>query len=486
MNRVHLDRQQASSLLDQIVEELRRRIDERIVPPGSKLPSIRTFATEHGISRFTVVEAYDKLVAMGYLETRRGTGFFVASPTNALPASRPTAAPRLNDTSRLVERLLSADDRTILASGPWLPSGWFDTDMLKRIMRGVAAADGTHLTHYGEPLGYRPLRSHIVQALLPDIGIGAHEDQLVLTCGASQALDLVARTLCRPGDAVLVDDPGYYNLYESLRAQGLRLIGIERQADGPDIAALEARAAEHRPVLYFTQSVLQNPTGTTMSHHKAFQTLQLATRYGFRVVEDDIFCDLHPEAAPRLAALDQLQHVIYLRSFSKTLSGSVRVGFVACDPALADQLSRMKMATCVSTSLFGEKVVYRLLTEGYYRKFLARLLDRINDAHIATAAAFERIGIEALYFPRRGMFVWGRFDGIPDSATLSRIGEDLGVVVAPGAEFRPDGNPTAWTRFNITICADPEAQRRLEQIRNARRDWPVRQAELTPSARLTR
>lgn len=368
MNRVLLDRHHAHPLLDQIVEELRRRIDERIVPPGTKLPSIRAFAAEHAISRFTVVEAYDRLVAMGYLETRRGSGFFAVGPAGtAAPTSYPTEPARGEEPSTLVKRLLDARAGTVLASGPWLPDGWFDTAMLKRVMRSVAASDGPHLTHYGDPLGYRPLRHHIAHTLLPEIGIAAHEDQLVLTCGASQALDLVARTVCRPGDAVLVDDPGYYNLYENLRAQGIRLIGVAREADGPDIAALEARAGEHRPVLYFTQSVLHNPTGTTMSHRKAFQTLQLATRYGFRVVEDDIFCDLHPEAAPRLAALDQLEHVIYLRSFSKTLSGSVRVGFVACEPGFAAQLARMKMATCVSTSLFAEKVVYRLLTEGYYR-----------------------------------------------------------------------------------------------------------------------
>src|SRR5262249_9214757 len=154
--------------------------------------------------------------------------------------------------------------------------------------------------------------------------------QILLTQGASQGLELVIRHLLKPGDAALVDDPGYYNMFGNLRLQGVEMLAVPRNPDGPDIAVLEQLASAHRPQGYFIQSVMQNPTNTSMSPHVAFKVLQTAERHNFTVVEDDIFCDLQVKATPRLATLDQLNRVIYVRSFSKTLSGSLRVGFVAC------------------------------------------------------------------------------------------------------------------------------------------------------------
>ena len=201
-----------------------------------------------------------------------------------------------------------------------------------------------------------------------------------------------------------------------------------------------------------------------MSHHKAFRVLQAAGRYDFRVVEDDIFSDLQPETVPRLAALDQLDRVIYIRSFSKTLSGSLRVGFVACNQRLADDLGDTKMVTSITTSLFTEKLLYRLLTEGYYRKYLSRLLDRLHDARHNVITGFERIGIETFGDATNGMFVWGRFNDIDDSLPLAEHALEGGLMLAPGTVFRPNLQPSPWMRFNVAVCDDPAVMKRLEKI----------------------
>lgn len=465
---IQLDRAGPSPLTDQIVEALRERIDRGVLRPGTKLPSIRAFAAENDISRFTVVEAYDRLVAMGYLQSRRGAGFFTSKnmPRSASgQGEREDAVDSQHNEEVvwLIRRLLEAGKGLTLAGGPWLPADWLDEANLRRVMRGMANNEGDHLIDYGEPLGYRPLRRHIAETLLPEIDIRAEENQVLLTCGASQALDLVSRSLLKPGDTVLVDDPGYYNLFGNLRQQGLRLIGVPRQADGPDIEALDRLAAQYSPRLYFTQSVLQNPTSTTLTPAKAFRLLQLAERHDFRVVEDDIFSDLHPEPAPRLAALDRLERVIYLRSFSKTLSGSLRVGFIACERGLAEQLTDSKMVTCITTSLFAEKLVYRLLTEGYYRKFLARLLDRLADARQRVSTTFEQMGIETFHDGDRGLFLWGRFPGVPDSLPIAEAAQKEGLMLAPGAVFRPNLQASPWMRFNVAVCEDPQVLERLQR-----------------------
>jgi DNA-binding transcriptional MocR family regulator len=465
MQILNLNRQDRCPLLDQIVHELRSRIEAQMLRPGAKLPSIRSFAEQHRVSRSTVVEAYDKLVAMGYIRSQRGAGFFVAAADNDAVRRIPQSLARRNDEIVwLIRRLLEAHDGAILAGGPWLPEDWLDQANLRRVLRTMASNDGSHLIDYGNPFGYLPLRKHIAEAVLPEVGIRTSEDRVILTCGASQALDLVSRTLLDPGDTALVDDPGYYNLFANLRLQGVRLIGVPRRADGPDVDALDRLAAEHQPKVYFTQSVQQNPTGSTMSQHTVFRVLQSAARHDFTVVEDDIFSDLQPEPAARLAALDQLQRVIYVRSFSKTLSGSLRVGFIACSERLVEDLVNTKMVTCINTSLFTEKLIYRLLTEGYYRKFISRLLDRLGEARCNAMAGFERAGIETSCDNHRGMFVWGRFPGIEDALALAQFGLNRGLMLAPGSVFRPALQSSAWMRFNVAVCERSDVLWLLERL----------------------
>lgn len=465
MQMINLSREDPYPLVDQIVNGIRQRIEERELRPGSRLPSIRAFADAHAVSRFTVVEAYDRLVARGYLTSRRGAGFFANSCHNgeAVPARTPGNI-RNEELVWLIRRLLEARDGTTLAGGPWLPDTWFDDANIRRALRALAGRSGNHLTHYGDPHGDPALRRQIAEVLLPDIGIGAGNAQILLTTGASQALDLIIRRFLGPGDTVLVDDPGYYNLFGNLRVNGARLIGVPRGPDGPDVEALDALAAEHRPRLYFTQSVLQNPTGTSMSPYVVHRILQSASRYDFQVVEDDIFSDLDTQSTPRLAALDQLERVIYVRSFSKTLSGSLRVGFIACNPAIIDDLVDTKMVTGIASSLFSEKLVHHLLADGHYRKFVSRTRERIADARCRVIKAFERIGLETFCQSDGGMFLWSRFGHIEDSLPLAERALKRDVLLAPGTVFRPNLQPSPWMRFNVAVCDNDGVQRAIKTL----------------------
>jgi len=452
-------------LAEQIVAGIKRQIDDRHLQPGSKLPSIRVFARDHKVSRSTVVEAYDRLVAMGYLQSRRGAGFYTAAARiEAETASvAPTDAYRGNEELVwLIRRVLEADENTILAGGPWLPNSWLDESGIRQSLNVLARKNGAYLLEYGDPFGYLPLREHLV-LMLGGLGIAAHSGQILLTQGTSQALELVMRWLLKPGDAALVDDPGYYNMFGNLRLQGVQMLAVPRNPDGPDVAALEKLAATHQPRVYFTQSVMQNPTGTDISPHVAFKILQAAERYNFSIVEDDIFCDLQVKTTPRLATLDQLNRVIYARSFSKTLSGSLRVGFIACRQNIANELADIKMLTSITTSQFTERLVYLMLVDGHYRKYLSRLHERLGEARLNVMRAFERIGLELYVQSKDGMFVWARFPHIDDSLELAEDSQRDGIMLAPGAIFRPHLERSAWMRFNVAICEDTRVQRWLQR-----------------------
>jgi len=455
-------------LVEQIVGAVSRQIDNRALPPGTRLPSIRDFARSEKISRFTVVEAYERLVAMGYLTARRGAGFYTAHQESRerLAGEDKDGAHQWNVAS-MIRHVLEDSTGLLKVGGPWLPDQWMDQTGIQSILRSLARKSGRHLLAYGNPFGYLPLRQQL-QVKLSELGLSVPPEQLVLTHGTSQALDLVIRHLIKPGDTVLVDDPGYYNLFGYLRLYGAKLVGVPRNRDGPDTAALRKLAAQHQPKVYFTQSFMQNPTGTDMSPPVMHRVLQAAEEFDLLIVEDDTYCDLQPGPSPRLATLDQLNRVIYVRSFSKTLSGSLRVGFVACRADIAQHIVNIKVLSCITTSEFSERLVYLMLAEGHYRKFIERLRERVDRARVDTLRKMHALSMEAFVEPVSGNFVWARFRCVEDASQLYDSGLKDGIMLAPGAVFRPNLEPSPWMRFNVALCSDPRLQKFLQKISGTR------------------
>ena len=227
-------------LVDQIVNGIRNLIDDRVLRPAMRLPPIRSFAETHAVSRFTAVEAYDRLVALGYLQSRRGSGFYVTARNDpGVPAKTTAETERAFDNvGVLYQTLDDSHDQAKIGAG-WLPSDWYDEEGLRRNLRTLARRESTQVASYGTPRGYRPLRDQL-QIKLDDMGVTASADQIVLSHGATHALDIITRALLKPGDCVFVDDPGYWNLFSALRLFGVNLVGVPRNQDGPDVEALAA------------------------------------------------------------------------------------------------------------------------------------------------------------------------------------------------------------------------------------------------------
>jgi DNA-binding transcriptional MocR family regulator len=257
---------------------------------------------------------------------------------------------------------------------------------------------------------------------------------------------------------MFVEDPGYYNLFGLLKLHGVNIVGIPRTASGPDLEALRAALERHRPRAFFVNTVFHNPTGTIVSPSVAFRLLQLAREYGFMIVEDDIYADFQTEPTDRLAALDQLEQVLYVGGLSKTLSSSLRIGFIAAHPAIIKDLADIKMLTSISGSLFAESVALALLERGAYRKFLDRLRRRMAEALGEAAYTLESNGWQLFAPPLGGKFVWARVPHIEDSQQLAACAAACGVTIAPGSYFRPHGETSPWLRINAAFASDPRAQ----------------------------
>lgn len=452
-----LDHQSATPLVVQVVEGFRELVDSGSLRAGAKLPSIRQFAHMHGISVYTVVDAYDRLVAQGYCVSRPHSGFFVRRRADALqpePLAEPVSTGEYRfDAMWYMQRIFENRALRLKPGCGWLPGEWLFHDGVRRSLRALAAEDAD-LGGYGEPKGYLPLRQ-LVRDLLAEHEVAASAEQLLLTQGSTQALDLVARQLLRPGDAVLVDDPGYANQLSALRFQGARLIGAPRTAQGYDLELLEERVRQHRPKVLFTQPRLQSPTASTAQVAHLYRLLQLAEKYDFVVVENDIYADLDPEPRPTLASLDQLRRVVYVSSFSKTISPNIRVGYLAAHPDLLEELARLKMVSGLTSSEFTERLAYGALLDGRWRKHTKALRDRLAVAQQRVASELLDLGFELFAEPKAGMLLWARHPRIADSTELAYRAAEHDMLLGPGHLFTIDLQPNAWLRFNVAHCNDP-------------------------------
>ena len=464
-----LSRDGATSLVEQIVALVETRIDDKLLRNGARMPSIRQFADLHAVSRFTVVEAYDRLVARGFLESRRGAGFFVRERSPVIPAGRSSGPaadtqPRQLDVVWLVRNMFRQLPPEKTPGLGLLPNDWLDGELVANGLRAISRQNMNLLLQYGIPQGFLPLRQQL-QLKLAELEIAATPEQIVTTAGVTQALDLVARHFLQPGDVIFVDDPAWFLMFGSFATMGAKVVGIPRLADGPDIARLTEMAALHKPKLYVINSVLHNPTSTSLSAAKAFQILKIAEQHDFMIVEDDIYCDMHPgsavQPATRIAALDQLHRVIYLGGFSKTLAANLRVGFIAAAAPLARDLADRKMLTTLTTSEIGERVVYKILSEGHYRKHVERLRGKLDGARDRTVRQLEQAGLKVDIHTPAGMFVWT--DTGCDTNRLTEQAMEQGFLLAPGSLFSPNQLPSTRMRVNVATMADPGIWRFLEQ-----------------------
>jgi DNA-binding transcriptional MocR family regulator len=333
---------------------------------------------------------------------------------------------------------------------------------LRRALRAAARADDRALADYGTPLGLPPLRQLLARRMA-EHGVEASPDQIMLTDCGTQAIDLLCRFLLEPGDAVLVDDPCYFNFHALLRAHQAKVVGVPYTPSGPDIELFAEALAEHRPRLYITNSGIHNPTGAILSPVTAHRLLKLADQAELTIIEDDIFADFEHSPAPRLAAFDGLQRVIQIGSFSKTLSASMRCGFIAAPPDWMEGLADLKIATTFGGARLSSELVLSLLKDGSYRKHVEQLRIRLSRAMAETAGRLKMIGIVPWIDQPAGMFVWCRLpDGI-DAAQVARNALSDNVVLAPGNAFSLSHTAGRFMRFNVAQCADERIFRALER-----------------------
>lgn len=451
------------TLVTQVMAVIRDRINARSLLSGDRLPSIRACAKQMSVSNSTVVEAYDRLVADGVIQSRRGSGFYVSGHT--APLSIAQIGPKLDraiDPFWVSRQSLDARSDMLKPGCGWLPPSWMPETSIRKALRNLSRAQDDVLTDYGTPLGLAPLRQ-VLSRRMAQHGIEAGPDQIILTESGTHAIDMLCRFLIEPGDTVLIDDPCYFNFQALLRAHRANIISVPFTQNGPDPDAFAKVVAREKPRLYITNSGLHNPTGASLSPNVAHRVLKIAEQHDLIVIEDDIFADFENTPTPRLAALGGIDRVIHIGSFSKTLSASIRCGYIAASTDWIDGLTDLKIATGFSSGNLAPELIHAVLKDGSYRKHMAGLRDRLAKSMTATANRLQSLGITPEITPDAGLFLWCRLpDGI-DAAQTARAALAEGIVLAPGNVFSLSQSAGNLMRFNVAQCENPKVFELLER-----------------------
>lgn len=450
-----LDRNAPTSLADQIEQTLRASIASGKLPAAARLPSIRQLAAQLAVSPNTVVSAFDRLMAQGLIESRGTAGYFVCQAALAtLPDSAWLEAGVEQEGVWLAQQANDQREGVLLASSGALPPAWLeDAVPAAAVQRGLARASAGMASRC-PPQGVPELRERLA-LVMRGMGIAVDAGRILTTYGGTHAIDLICRAFLRAGDTVLVEDPGYFLLFERLRKDSIHAIAIRRQPDGVDLDQLEAACAEHRPRLLFMQTVLHNPTGWTSTAANLHKVLVLAQQHGFLIAEDDVHGHFHSGHAVRLASLSGLDRVIYFSSFCKALSPALRIGYIAADQTLLKALMREKIYSVLTTPALNEYVMLEVLAAGRWRKHLDRLNAKLLAARHASARQLSGAGMLLDHPGEGGLFLWA---SVPESVDLEGLVQDAfrnQILLVRGATFSADAPHDRHIRFNVAFSQQP-------------------------------
>lgn len=491
MLHLELDRQATTPLLEQVVRQVRDAIDDGTLAPGDRLPSSRRLADRSGLSRNTVVGAYERLLAEGWLEAGVGRGTFVVERPPEAPfggAATATGLP-FSWQGRLVRSTVSAvargaipDDIIDLAGA--VPGAFsFPAAEFRRALEATLDRHGAEALGYGPPAGWRPLRAFIAERA-HRFGLHLDASDVLVVGGSQSGLDLIARLLLHPGDTVITESPTYANALELFRQHGVRVLGAPMDGGGLRPEPLAALLRRERPKLVYLMPSFQNPTGLTLDTARRRAVLAVLRDAQVPVIEDHFDAELRfvGEHEPPLKAFDEAGQVLLLGTFSKILCPGLRLGWIVAPPPVRRRLLELKRVTDLASSLPLQMAVAELGANGDFD----RHLDRVRAAHAvhleATFEAFDRHLPPAVRWtrPMGGMNIWLTLPSGLSAMDVYEAGLSAGVAVAPGRWFEPDPHAAGGEHLRLSFVGEPvprlvEGIRRLADVLHRRlRERPRR------------
>ena len=474
-------------LYRQLYDRVRDAILAGRLHPGQQMPSTRLLASDLGLSRNTVVGAFEQLVAEGYLQGAPGSGTYVARelPDEALHAQRPSpvtgksdrGGARLSARGRMLTRNLAplmshlSPPRPFRSGIPALDH--FPYDTWSRIVARCWRKHPRNLLPYGDTRGYPPLREAIASYLGLARAVQCTPDQVIIISGAQQALHMAATLLLDPGDSVWVENPGYPGASAALAGTGARLVPVPLDEAGLDVRAGTARWPSPR-LVYVTPSH-QFPAGVTMTLARRVELLRATEKGRAWILEDDYDSEYRYGSRPvaALQGLDRGGRVIYFGTFSKVLFPALRLAYLVVPPGLVDSFAGAKAVSDRHSPTVDQAVLAEFIQEGHFTRHIRRMralyLERLQS--LLDALQRELEGVIEVHRPEAGMHVIGWLPKGSDDRQISMRAAENGVDAAPISAYyvhhcpRP-GLMLGYTGYSQAAIRD--GVRRLARALSAR------------------
>lgn len=371
-----------------------------------------------------------------------------------------SASARQITSSAIRELLKITEQPDIISFAGGLPAPeCFPTEELMAASERVLIERPITALQYGPTEGYRPLRE-LIAARMARLGVATPTEQVLITSGSQQALDLLGKLMIDPGAPIAVEEPTYLGALQAWRPYNPRFISLPMAEDGLDIAHLErVLASGERPRFLYLVSCFQNPTGTTLSPAKKRALIELAAAYNLPIVEDDPYGELYysGERPPLLAAIDielhgKPRHVVYLSTFSKLLAPGLRVGWVVAPEEMVSKLVHAKQGLDLHSSSLSQAIAHEVCQDGLLERHIPTIRATYHVRRDAMLAALDRcMPKEATWTrPDGGMFVWVTLPKHLDAATLLQASLDQRVAFVPGEPFFANGGGANTLRLNFS------------------------------------
>jgi len=479
-----LDTKAREPLYEQMAHRIVELIDGGALAVGDRLPPSRALADTLGLNRSTVLRAYQELWALGYIESRPGSYTTVRQRARRVErgaSSGDSAVPWEKVANAASRVLLDRHRRLATVRGDQVPKGTINfaglaadralapVDDLRRAINRLLARQGGMALDYGDPAGYRPLREAIARRMQTH-SVTVSPDEVLVTSGAQQAIDLVLRMLASPAARVVVEAPSYAAALPLFRANGYEPVEVPMRDDGMDLDALERAFDVARPTLVYTMPNFHNPTGITTSQPHRERLLALCSAHGIPLVEDGFEEEMKyfGRAVLPIKSMDHSNVVIYLGTFSKVLFPGLRIGWIAAHQDCIDRLTAIHRFASLSASTLGQVAIAHLCENGTFEAHLRRI-------HVAYRRRMQTL-LRSMreHFPTRGVSwtepnggytLWVRIER--GTVTESQIVERLTaakVMVAAGSNFFAHPPRSASFRLSISNLTEPDIEEGVRRI----------------------
>jgi DNA-binding transcriptional MocR family regulator len=440
-----------------LAEELAATIRAGTLRPGERMPSVRQLCRDQRVSPATAMHAYEALEAAGYVESRPRSGHYVGRAWQTPPAeprrTRPPAGSTRVEISELVFQILEGvRDREVVPLGSAFPSpALFPWARLARHLGSSARRMDPWSTVKSLPPGMDELRHQIARRYLA-FGCQVAPDEIVITSGALEALNLSLQTVTRAGDTIAIEAPTFYACLQAIEQHGLKALEIPtRPREGIDLDALEKAIGRHAIKACWLMTTFQNPLGATLPEDKKRALVKLLARHEIPLIEDDAYAELHFDEEPvkPAKAFDEAGLVLHCGTFSKCLAPGYRLGWAAAGRH-AQALQRRKITSTLATSIPIQHAISQYLAEGGYDAHLRRLRQALAQQHAAALRALREHFPDGYRVvpPAGGYFLWIELPDDVDALEVHRLALHEGISVAPGPMFSARGGFRCCIRLN--------------------------------------